>query len=29
MPVFRLSTIFKKTKELNPSLHDIDENKGS
>jgi hypothetical protein len=28
MPVFRLSTIFVKTNELNPSLHDVDEKKG-
>jgi hypothetical protein len=28
MPVFRLSTMLMKTKELNGSLHDVDENKG-
>jgi len=28
MPVFRFSTIFMKTNELEYSLHDIDENKG-
>jgi hypothetical protein len=28
MSVFRPSTIFMKTNELNPSLHDIHENKG-
>jgi hypothetical protein len=29
MPVFRLSTMLMKKKELNRSLHDVDENKGS
>jgi len=29
MSVFRLSTIFMKTNELNTPLHDVDENKGS
>jgi hypothetical protein len=29
MSVFRLSTILMKTNELNPSLHDVDEKKGS
>ena len=28
MSVFRLSTIFMKTNELNHSLHDVDEKKG-
>jgi hypothetical protein len=29
MPVFRLSTMLMKTNELNASLHDVDEKKGS
>ena len=29
MSVFCLSTMLMKTHELNPSLHDVDENKGS
>jgi len=29
MSLFSLSTIFMKTNELNPSLHDVDEKKGS
>jgi hypothetical protein len=29
MALFRLSTIFMKTNELNRSLHDVDENKGT
>jgi hypothetical protein len=29
MPVSRLSTMLMETKELNQSLHDVDENKGS
>ena len=29
MPVFRLSTMLMKANELNLSLHDVDEKKGS